>query len=75
MMATIILYFNEKSVSAWAGDNYQPSRVYHNSLLEIVWTLIPTIVLIMIAVPSFVLLYSMDELYDPKLTIKAIGRQ
>jgi hypothetical protein len=28
-----------------------------------------------IAVPSFVLLYSMDEIYDPKLTIKAIGKQ
>jgi len=35
-MAAIVLYFNEKTVAAWAGDNYQSSRVYHNSLLEIV---------------------------------------
>jgi heme/copper-type cytochrome/quinol oxidase subunit 2 len=32
-------------------------------------------ILILIAVPSFVLLYALDELYDPKLTLKAIGRQ
>jgi len=36
MMGTIIIYFNEKYVSAWAGDNYKPSRVYHHSLLEII---------------------------------------
>jgi cytochrome c oxidase subunit 2 len=60
MLAAIVLYFNEKTVASWAGDNYQPSRVYHNSLLEIVWTIIPTVILVLIAVPSFVLLYSMD---------------
>ena len=48
---------------------------YHNAPLEIIWTIIPTVILILIAVPSFVLLYSMDEIYDPKLTIKAIGHQ
>jgi len=36
MLAAIIMYFNEKSVQLWAGENYQPSRVYHHSLLEIV---------------------------------------
>jgi len=74
-MGTIIMYFNEKAVTVWAGENYQPSRIYHNAPLEIVWTIIPTVILILIAVPSFVFLYSMDEIYDPKLTIKAIGRQ
>jgi cytochrome c oxidase subunit 2 len=33
MMGAIIVYFNEKTVANWAGDNYQPSRIYHNSLL------------------------------------------
>jgi cytochrome c oxidase subunit II len=74
MMGTIIIYFNEKTVSAWATD-YKPSRVYHNAPLEVIWTIIPTVILMIIAVPSFVLLYSMDEIYDPKLTIKAIGKQ
>jgi heme/copper-type cytochrome/quinol oxidase subunit 2 len=36
---------------------------------------LPTLILVVIAVPSFVLLYAMDEIYDPKLTIKIIGKQ
>jgi cytochrome c oxidase subunit 2 len=44
-------------------------------LLEIVWTILPAVVLIFIAVPSFTLLYSLDELIDPKMTLKVIGHQ
>jgi len=47
----------------------------HHAGLEIVWTTIPTLIVISIAVPSFVLIYAMDELYDPELTLKAIGSQ
>lgn len=52
-----------------------PSRVVHGTFLEIVWTIVPSFVLIAVAVPSFALLYSMDEGIDPALTIKAIGHQ
>ena len=55
--------------------NKVPSDVTHATTLEIVWTLIPVGVLAAIAVPSFVLLYSMDELINPAITIKAIGHQ
>jgi cytochrome c oxidase subunit 2 len=48
---------------------------YHSSLLEIVWTIIPALILLIIAVPSFALLYSLDEVIDPKYTIKIIGHQ
>jgi len=75
MLGSIIVYFNEKTVQSWAGNSYQASRVYHNAPLEIIWTIIPTLILMVIAVPSFVLLYSMDEMYDPKLTLKAVGKQ
>jgi len=51
------------------------SAVTHHTLLEIIWTIIPTIILVFIAVPSFALLYSMDELYKPALTLKVVGRQ
>jgi heme/copper-type cytochrome/quinol oxidase subunit 1 len=51
------------------------SHVSHHTGIEIVWTIIPTVILILIALPSFVLLYSMDELYNPFLTLKVIGRQ
>ena len=47
----------------------------HSSLLEIVWTIFPAVVLLFIAVPSFALLYSLDELIDPALTLKVVGHQ
>nr|ALO20680.1 cytochrome c oxidase subunit 2 [Leuckartiara octona] len=43
--------------------------------IEIIWTLIPAIILVFIAFPSLQLLYSMDEVVDPSLTVKAIGHQ
>jgi cytochrome c oxidase subunit 2 len=43
--------------------------------LEVTWTVIPTIILIFIAIPSFALLYSMDELLDPTITVKIVGHQ
>jgi cytochrome c oxidase subunit II len=51
------------------------SHITHHTWIEIIWTIIPTIILILIALPSFVLLYSMDELHHPFLTLKVIGRQ
>lgn len=45
------------------------------TLIEIIWTLTPAFILISIALPSFRLLYLMDEILDPSLTIKTIGRQ
>ncbi len=49
--------------------------VTHGTVLEIVWTILPVFVLIAIAVPSFALLYSIDELIEPTLTVKIIGHQ
>ncbi len=50
-------------------------KVHHHSLIEIIWTTIPALILCVIAIPSFTLLYSLDEIVEPSLTIKAIGRQ
>ena len=47
----------------------------HGVLIEIIWTIIPAIILVFIAIPSFSLLYSMDEIIDPQITIKAIGHK
>jgi cytochrome c oxidase subunit 2 len=47
----------------------------HSSILEIIWTIIPALILLAIAVPSFALLYSIDELIDPTVTLKVIGHQ
>lgn len=50
-------------------------RFTHSYMLEIIWTIIPTLVLVAIAIPSFALLYSIDEVINPSITLKAIGHQ
>ena len=52
-----------------------PSRRTHNTLLEVVWTAVPVLILVIIAIPSFRLLYYADVVPDTDMTIKAIGRQ
>ena len=55
--------------------NPVPSRRSHNTLLEIVWTAVPVLILVIIAIPSFKLLYFMDVVPETELTIKATGHQ
>jgi cytochrome c oxidase subunit 2 len=47
----------------------------HSTLLEIVWTIVPALILMFIAIPSFALLYALDEYIDPTITLKVIGHQ
>ena len=70
VMARTLLYFNNNSVYANIASN-----VVHGTVLEIVWTVLPSLILIVVALPSFALLYSIDELIDPALTIKCVGHQ
>ena len=58
-----------------ARNNPVPSKVSHNTLIEVLWTVLPIMLLIVIAVPSFRLLYSSDRTVDADMTIKAIGNQ
>ena len=58
-----------------AGANAVPSKVHHNTLLEVAWTLIPVIILVFIAIPSFKLLYLESNIPTPDVHIKAIGKQ
>lgn len=55
--------------------NPKADGVVHGTVIEIVWTLLPAVLLMVIAVPSFALLYSVDEVVDPSLTVKIIGHQ
>lgn len=50
-------------------------NIIHAPILEIVWTLIPSFILILIAIPSFALLYAVDEILEPLVTVKVIGHQ
>src|ERR1700751_1787923 len=58
-----------------ARANPVPSRTTHNTLIEVAWTLIPVLILVGIAVPSFRLLFLQLDLPQADLTIKATGKQ
>lgn len=55
--------------------NTQPEKIIHGTQIEIAWTVLPSLILICIAIPSFALLYSLDEVVDPAVTVKSIGHQ
>lgn len=58
-----------------AGRNATPSKTTHNTLVEVVWTVVPILILLVIAVPSFRLLYFQRVLPEADMTIKAVGYQ
>lgn len=58
-----------------AKRNPVPGHAVHNTVLEIAWTVIPVLILVIIAIPSFRLIYYEDRTYDPDLTIKVTGHQ
>ena len=58
-----------------ANKNPIPSTTSHNSIVEVLWTLIPCLILIVLAVPSFKLLYKQDTIPQADVTIKAVGYQ
>jgi len=68
LLGIVIIRFNARS-------NPTPSRTTHNTLLEIAWCVIPVVILVIIAIPSFKLLYYMDRTDEAEMTLKAIGHQ
>ena len=58
-----------------ASRNPNPSKTTHNVAVEVLWTLIPCLILIVMAVPSFKMLYKQDTIPKAEVTIKAIGYQ
>ena len=58
-----------------ASKNPVASTTSHNTTIEVIWTLVPCLILIVMAVPSFKVLYSQDEIPKADVTIKAIGYQ
>ena len=58
-----------------ASRQKTPSKRTHNTLLEVVWTAVPVLILVIIAIPSFRLLYYSDVIPPTDMTVKAIGRQ
>ena len=70
VMGRTLYYFHTDSPDAGIAKH-----VVHGTAIEIIWTVIPSLILVIVALPSFALLYSIDELIDPALTIKCVGHQ
>src|SRR5215472_2641261 len=68
LLLIVIVRFNARA-------NPTPSRTTHNTLLEVLWTLIPVCILLVIAVPSFRLLFFQLNTPPADLTVKATGKQ
>ena len=58
-----------------SSRNPEASQTSHNTIIEVAWTLVPCLILIIMAVPSFKVLYSQDRIPPADVTIKAIGYQ
>jgi cytochrome c oxidase subunit 2 len=68
LLGIIIVRFNARA-------NRVPSRTTHNTVLEVMWTIVPVLILLLIAVPSFRLLFVELDVPKPDVTIKATGKQ
>ena len=68
LMAIVAIRFNRKA-------NPTPSKTSHNTLLEVAWTVIPVMILVAIAIPSFRLLYKEVVIPKSDMTVKVIGHQ
>ena len=68
LLLIIIVKFNAKA-------NPTPSKTTHNTLLEVAWTVIPVVILVVIAIPSFRMLFKQLNIPQSDLTIKAAGNQ
>lgn len=74
MYACLVQYAKPAAGSQTKGNN-MPHHFVHAPVLEIIWTIIPALILVIIAIPSFSLLYSIDEVVEPFFTIKVVGHQ
>ena len=68
LLAIIVVRFNARA-------NPVPSRTTHNTFIEIIWTVVPVLILVMVAVPSFRLLFYQLKIPPADVTVKATGKQ
>jgi cytochrome c oxidase subunit 2 len=68
LLVYVALRFNENA-------NPKPSKTSHHTILEVLWTVVPILILVVIAVPSFRLLFAQYDFPKADLTVKAIGNQ
>jgi len=77
IIVVTVLWLLLRAVYLFNEQNIATKRFLfsHHTQLELIWTIIPTVILVFIAIPSFALLYAIDELHNPQITLKVIGNQ
>jgi cytochrome c oxidase subunit 2 len=68
LLAYVMVRFNHRAHPV-------PTRTTHNTVIEVMWTVVPVLILVTIAIPSFKLMYYMDRVPDSQMTIKVTGHQ
>jgi len=68
LLAWVIFRYNSKTTP-------EPAKFHHNTTIEVLWTIVPILILIIVAIPSFRLLYAQHSYPEPDVTIKATGYQ
>ncbi len=66
LLAIVVVRFNARA-------NPTPAKFSHNTLIEVIWTFVPIVILLVIAIPSFRLLYHMDVIPEADMTLKVTG--
>jgi cytochrome c oxidase subunit 1 len=75
VVVIFVLWLLTKNVLFFGNNTQRYKQVIHDTPLEIIWTVVPSLLLMVISIPSFALLYAIDEVTRPTLTFKAIGHQ
>ena len=68
LMLYVMVRFNARA-------NPEPSKTTHNTMVEVIWTVVPIVILVVIAIPSFRLLYFQRDIPEADMTVKAVGYQ
>nr|ADI33896.1 cytochrome c oxidase subunit II [Rhinusa antirrhini] len=75
MISIIIMVLVGRMLISMLLNKFNHRFLLEGQLIETVWTILPAIILIFIALPSLRLLYILDEIYKPEITVKVIGHQ
>lgn len=75
IICIFVLYVLARTVILFHSSKNNFVKITHGKIIEIVWTITPSLILALIAIPSLALLYSLDEVTDPAITLKAVGHQ
>lgn len=68
LLLIVMVRYNRKA-------NPTPAKWHHNTAIEVIWTAVPVLILVVIAIPSFRLLFAQENMPQPDLTVKAVGYQ